>query len=310
MNRSSLGPLFLGFSTLLASCAGTPTGESPVCGISNHYDAGSPLNSEVASAETGPPLILGGVGTEAIIAAWGSPLDPGMVTFGPTEGVNQASDPYETKTGTDVIFPERMSPVLAPLDMKFVGFTNRSAIARGEKTPFDDLELCFESEDEHWPGMKICVYHLYTSPLLTLHSEDSETCGFQKEFGDRTQAGGMIYFETNDADYCADSAAVSECGALLGRSVNRGSVIGYAGQVGSTDEFLPFAPFRFKVRNDQLNPMVTEGDPYLHWVQASTFFYWREAGTEGATSPGVLTFPRDFNATVPESQKNPSLKFD
>ena len=227
-------------------------------------------------------------------------------------GLNQAEGPYPTKTGTDVVFANRKDPVVAPLDMKFIGFSNRSALTRVDegKSPYDDLEVCFESVDLNWPGLKVCFYHLYTSPLLTKHSADSTTCGIQAQWGDRTQAAGMMYFEYNDTNFCTDSAAVSDCGALLGKVVTRGSVIGYAGQVGPTTEFSPFSPVRLKVRLPFVNPLVTAGDQYLHWVQGSVFFYWKELGSSDPTSPGVLTFPRDFASVITGPQADSSFKYD
>ena len=304
---------FFKFAALIvaASVSACNGGENS-CSLPDTSTPGVAVGENVASVVTSPPADTVGVDTSNIQNAWGEPLDSAMVTYGPTTGINQDEGPYATKTGTDVVFANRKDPVVAPLDMKFIGFSNRSALTRSDegKSPYDDLEVCFESVDPNWPGMKICVYHLYTSPLLTKHSETSTSCGFQADWGDRTQAGGMMYFEYNDTNYCVDSAAVSECGALLGKILTRGSVIGYAGQVGPPSEFSPFAPIRLKVRTPMVNPLVTSGDKYLQWVQGSVFFYWKELGSADPASPGVLTFTRDFSSVITGPEADSSFKYD
>ena len=86
-----------------------------------------------------------------------------------------------------------MTPVLAPLDMKFVGFENRSAHTRGRLEPFDDLELCFESVTTEWLGLVLCVYHLHTTPLLRGHLKHKD-CGIQEKWGGDYLKEGSVYY--------------------------------------------------------------------------------------------------------------------
>ena len=51
--------------------------------------------------------------------------------------------------------------------------------------------------------------------------------------------------------------------------------------------------FRFKVPVARRNPLTMDGDPYLHWVQPSAFFYWRCLAPEAVFQAGVLGYPFD-----------------
>ena len=176
--------------------------------------------------------------------------------------------------------------MLAPIDMVFIGFKNRNAKYRirlvdGNTAnqlpddqnkiyiaPFNDLELCFESSSPDWPGMIICTYHLFTSPLLLGHNQ-SPDCGEVEEWGSTEQMQGHMFDPTKDKIMEPTGDALS-CDALIGYSMKRGEVIGFAGSVGTHS----MAPFRFKVSNTSENPTVKRGNRYLHWVQPGSFFYW------------------------------------
>jgi len=108
--------------------------------------------------------------------------------------------------------------VLAPIDMVLVGFKNRNAsyrIQEGEKqTPYNDLELWFESASPDWPGMIIAVYHLLSSPLLLGHNLDPN-CGEVEEWGSTSQGQGHQFYDTNDYMIPENENARS-CDALIG----------------------------------------------------------------------------------------------
>jgi len=201
------------------------------------------------------------------------------------------------------------SPILAPVDMVLIGFDNRNATTRvgpdGEPmTPFDDLELCFESVSPEWPGMVVCTYHLQTSPLLAAHNVDA-TCTEVAEWDDSFQAQGHLFYEYED--YTVEETALSRsCQGLLGRLVERGQVIGFAGSVGDHS----MAPFRFKVADESVNTLVTEGDEHLHWVQPGAFFYWK-CYSPGADFPsGVLAYPFECDGyELPSLQRDAGFKY-
>ena len=189
--------------------------------------------------------------------------------------------------------------VLAPLEMKFVGFDNRSARRREGQAPYDDLELCFKSVTSDWPDMVICVYHLRTSPLLPGHLVD-EDCGLVEEWtGSKgSNAAGRIMFLKNETFFGKDRPAGRDpkpCRAKMGSLAKRGTIIGYSGRV----EDNPHVGFRFKVRTEDQNPLTTGGDPYLHWVQPSVFFYWQCFEPNIVFHPGVLAYPFDCELVQP-----------
>ena len=131
----------------------------------------------------------------------------------------------------NIKMPEH-TPVLAPIDMTMVGYANRSADFRDDngdrQAPFDDLEVCYESETEDWPGMIVCVYHLSTSPLLLGHGQDLD-CTAVESWDPLSpgQAEGRLYFENNDAFYRADGSSsrtardARPCRGEIGRRVRR-----------------------------------------------------------------------------------------
>lgn len=222
---------------------------------------------------------------------FGTQADPATVTLGPTDGGEPSWPPYDGKHSLNFQMPKE-TPVLAPLDLRFVGFKNRSAVYRQDTdedesmSPFDDLDLCFEAVGDDWPGMVVCVYHLYTSPLLPAHLEH-EACGIQERWDGGGAEAGRIYYLSNSTERSARDP--ESCRPLLGSIIERGGLIGYSGQVGDN----PHSAFRFKVRSGDPNPLTEAGDPYLHWVQPSVFFYWRCFEPDAVFQPGVLAYPFD-----------------
>ncbi|MBT7914559.1 hypothetical protein HN588_11705 [Candidatus Bathyarchaeota archaeon] len=134
--------------------------------------SGVPVTS--ASAITSPPPSMEGINTHTEL--YGTGADPDIITLGPKTGGCTDCPPYPEKTSMEFELGHGV-PVLAPIDMVLIGFSNRNAKYRtgldGEvQSPYNDLELTFESASPEWPGMIICVYHLSTSPLLPGHRQD------------------------------------------------------------------------------------------------------------------------------------------
>lgn len=278
---------------LAKRCGSTPVPAPP----------GVPLRP--ASAITGPPASLAGVNLQQ--ARYGTGADPAMITLGPKTGGSAGGTAYQGKTSMEFELPDG-TPVLAPLDMRLVGFDNRSAVRRTKpdgqvQSPFDDLELCFQSAAPDWPGLLTCVYHVRSSPLL-LGQGLTGACSVVPEWIGTDQAAGHLFYERDD--YVRPASARSDaCGALLGRLVRRGGVIAYAGAVGQHT----FASFRFKVPAAATNPLVRKGDPHLHWVQPGSFFYWACFGRATVFSPGVLAYPFECEGyRLPAAQRDPGFK--
>jgi len=149
--------LTLAISVILLGACAAPT---PILGV--------PDTS--ASAITSPPPNMEGINTHTQV--YGTGADPNMITLGPKVGGHPGWEPYPDKTSMEFEL-NHGTPILAPIDMVMVGFNNRNAnyrIQSGQKqTPYNDLELWFESASPDWPGMIIIVYHLLSSPLLLGH---------------------------------------------------------------------------------------------------------------------------------------------
>ena len=254
--------------------------------------------TQPASAITHPPANMSNVNgmhdilrSEKADIRFGTQADPSTVTLGPTNGGIPNYPPYEGKNSLNIKMP-LMTPILAPINMEFVGFKNRSAAFRQDtpdssrQEPFDDLELCFESVSADWPGMIICVYHLYTSPLLRSHLSNDD-CGIQQKWTGTGAEKGRIYYLENSTDRSQNNP--ESCDPLLGTILNTGDLLGYSGQVGNN----PHSGFRFKVKSDKKNQLTNMGDPYLHWVQPSAFFYWQCFDSETEFQSGILAYPFD-----------------
>lgn len=240
-----------------------------------------------ASAVTSPPPNMDGINTHTEL--YGTGADPDMITLGPKIGGQEGWMPYPTKSGMEFEL-EHGAPVLAPLDMVLVGFDNRNAEYRirenGEvQTPYDDLELYFESASPDWPGMIITMYHLTTSPLL-LGQDSGQGCDRPDEWKGTVQAQGRKYSTSADLSLRMQGDPDS-CKALLGRVVKRGEVVGYVGSVGNHS----MLAIRFKVPSTDVNPTVKFGNKYLHWVQPGSFFYWKCFSPEAVYPSGVLAYP-------------------
>ncbi len=291
-------PLVVTIVLLVSACGGA-------VGTAQPTRPASPIRTELldtASAISGPPADMTDVNsmhdalrTEYSNIRFGTHADPDVITLGPTDGGIPVFQPYKGKNSLNVGMPLN-TEVLAPLEMKFVGFDNRSAHGREGQTPFDDLEICFESTSPDWPDMMICVYHLRTSPLLSGHLVDEE-CGLVEEWigSSGSNAAGRIMFLRNETFFDKDTLAGRDpepCRAKMGNLVQRGEIIGYSGQVGSN----PHVGFRFKVRSENQNPLTIRGDPYLHWVQPSAFFYWQCFEPDAVFQTGVLAYP--FNCEL------------
>ena len=260
-----------------------------------------------ASAITFAPFSLIGLNSQTHV--YGTGADPDVITLGPREGGRPDWQPYPGKTSMEFELP-RGTPILAPISMEFVGFNNRNAAFRigpdGERfEPFDDLELCFESTDPDWPGLVICTYHLMTSPLLIGHDVDPD-CGKTEEWpGKVPQAQGHLWSDNSDG--IAPATAFSQsCQALLGKTVERGQLIGFAGNVGDHS----MAPFRFKVPDESINELVRMGNRNLHWVQPGSFFYWKCFEPEADFSSGILAYPFECEGfEVPLEQRDTTFKY-
>jgi len=259
-----------------------------------------------ASAITSPPTSAEGINTQTEV--YGTSADPNIITLGPKIGGPLGGAPYPNKTSME--FELNLStPVLAPIDMVLVGFDNRNAEYRTypdgqQDAPFNDLEICFESESPDWPGMIVCTYHLSTSPLLLGHNQNV-SCGEVEEWQGTIQAVGHLFFEFDD--YVSPGIGeFGSCDALIGRSVKRGAPIGFTGSVGTHS----MAPFRFKVTHTFVNPTVRSGTPYLHWVQPGSFFYWKCYDPDADFPSGVLAYPFECEGyQLPAEQSNVNFKY-
>ena len=251
-----------------------------------------------ASAITHPPADMSNVNgmhdilrSEEAYIRFGTQADPSTVTLGPTDGGILDYPPYEGKNSLNFKMP-LMTPIIAPINMEFVGFKNRSASFRQDnpdsprQEPFDDLELCFESVSADWPGMIMCVYHLHTSPLLRSHLSNDD-CGIQEKWTGTGAEKGRIYYLENSSDRSQNNP--ESCDPLLGTTLKRGDLLGYSGQVGNN----PHSGFRFKVKSDKKTHLPTRvtriyiGCSHLHFstgnasilIPNSNPAYWRTHST-------------------------------
>ena len=223
---------------------------------------------------------------------FGTQAEKKMVTLGPKDGGRPRYPPYKGKNSLNIKMP-LTTEVLAPLDVEFIGYKNRSAVKRNSFRPFDDLELCFKSINNEDNELIMCIYHLRSSPLLPEMFKNAQ-CDIRPDWniGDKDVAkAGLIYYETNTSNYTYSQAS-DTCGAKLGTIYKRGEVIGYSGAVGKNAH----VGFRFKVLGKELNPLTREGlyeNMYLHWVQPSVFFKWKCLKPNTSFDSGVLAYPFD-----------------
>ena len=257
-----------------------------------------------ASAITSPPPSMEGINTHT--QTYGTGADPDIITLGPKVGSNPDWPTYPNKHGMEFELAHG-TPILAPLDMVLIGVSDQNSdyrIQSGKKvTPFDDLLLCFESASPDWPGMIVVVYHLKSSPLLIRHSTVQN--GTEVEWGTSVQSRGHLFFEFDDYTLQEKGEAQS-IDALIGYTVKRGELIGFAGSVGTHS----MASFCFKVSHTQENPTVQKGNRYLHWVQPSAFFYWKAYSPDASFPGGVLAYPFECDGyQLPPEQHDLGFKY-
>lgn len=260
-----------------------------------------------ASAITSPPSSMEGINTHTELYS-NIGADQNLITLGPKVDNYSKKTPYLGKRGFEFELASR-TPLLAPIDMTLVGFQNNSVKegtgADGKTySPFNDVVLYFESASPEWPGMVIVAYHLYSSPLLPGHYQNLD-CGDVEKDSKNNQAEGHLYFP--DSDYVVSKRDGAEaCQALIGRTVKRGELIGYAGNVGSHS----FASFCFKVPDKSINPTVKKGNRNLHWVQPASFFYWKSYDPNVNIPSGVLTYPFEIDGfQLPSEQRDTNFKY-
>ena len=265
---------------------------------------GVPLTS--TSAITLPPANMVGINTHTEI--YGTGADPNIITLGPKVSKDLRGEPYPNKTSMEFELNHK-APVLAPIDMVLVGFDNRNAkyrvgAYRQKQLPYNDLELCFESASPDWPGMVICSYHLLSSPLLLGHNKNPDCSGVE-EWQGTYQSQGRIFYYDKDITTSPSGNALA-CGTLIGHSVKRGELIGFAGSAGTHS----MASFRFKVSHTSENPTVNEGNHYLHWVQPGEFFYWKCYSPDANFSGGILAYPFQCGGyQLPVEQHDVTFKY-
>ncbi len=268
------------------------------------FTPGVPQTS--ASAITSPPTNMEDINSQTHL--YGTGADPEMITLGPRECGQPGWPPYPGKTSMEFELPHG-TPILAPIKMVMIAFDNRNAIFRigseGQRMePFNDLELCFESLNPDWPGMIVCVYHLLRTPLLLGHNTDA-ACSEVEEWQGTIQAQGRLFYEYRE-NIVPESTGSSPCCSSIGRSVERGQLIGFAGSVGSHS----MAAFRFKVSHESINPLVRKGDNYLHWAQPGSFFFWKCYAPEINFPDGVLAYPFECGGfQIPSEQHNIDFKY-
>jgi hypothetical protein len=258
-----------------------------------------------ASAVTSPPASMVGINTHMEVFSTGA--DPNNITLGPKYGSHPEYPPYSTKVSVGVELA-RKTPLLAPIDMMLIGFCDSTAEYRIQNgltnTPYYDLELIFQSTSPDWPGMIIKAYHLYSSPLLIGHNQnpDGSEVG---EWGSVSQSAGHLFGAYEDS-INPPKGTPGICVALLGYTVKRGELIGFAGGVGPHT----FADFCFKVSDTKENPTVQKGNRYLHWVQPDAFFYWKSYRPDAVFPAGVLAFPFECDGfQLPAEQRDVNFKY-
>ena len=231
-----------------------------------------------------------------------------MITLGPKITIPPPATPaYATHHGM-VFELKRFAPILAPIDMVLVGFSDSTAeyrIQDGQiQTPYYDLSLFFESTSPDWPGMIINPYHLYSSPLLVGHNQNPDGSEV-KEWGTVNQSKGHLFGPFEDSVNPLKGTA-GACEALIGYKVKRGELIGFVGGVGTHT----FVDCCFKVSDISENPTVTKGNRHLHWVHPGLFFYWKSFSLATAFPSGVLAYPFECDGyQLPAEQRDVNFKY-
>ena len=98
-----------------------------------------------SSAITEPPSDMSGINEMHKVLLkknskikFGTHADPKVITLGPKKGGKPGFKPYKGKHSLDIKMPLD-TPILAPIDMTFIGFKNNSAKKRLKL--FDDFDL-------------------------------------------------------------------------------------------------------------------------------------------------------------------------
>jgi hypothetical protein len=145
---------------------------------------------------------------------------------------------------------------------------------------------------------------LYSSPLIIGHNQNPDGSAVE-EWGKVAQVQGHLYNPFDDGVY-PPKGTPGACQALLGYTVKRGELIGFAGGVGPHT----FADFCFKVSDTTENPTVQKGNRYLHWVQPDVFFYWKSYSPGADFPSGVLAYPFECDGyQLPAEQRDVNYKY-
>lgn len=284
-----------------------------------------PVPKTSASAITSPPPSMEGINTHTEV--FGTDSDPKMITLGPQLGSHPELPAYDTHHGLVFELKIHGTPVLAPIDMALVGFQNNSSYRTDGQdiTPMDDLVLFFESTSPDWPGMIIFVYHLSSSPLLLGQNINPACSPVEEPRGAKDiQAQGHLFMGMRDY-VVEDKGNADTCGALIGYKVKRGELIGFAGTVPNSNGIgtHSFVDIGFKVSDVSENPFFglkgsdtsgerqdQTGNPYLHWVQPSLFFYWKSYSPDTNFPSGVLAYPFETDGyRLPAEQHDVNFKY-
>ncbi len=216
-----------------------------------HFDQNA---HSASSALTEPPSDMSGINEMHKVLLkknskirFGTHADPKVITLGPKQGGKPGFKPYKGKYSLNIAMPLD-TPILAPIDMTFIVFKSNSAKKKKKMKPFDDLEMCFESNTKDWTGMIVCFYHLRTSPLMKGHLVNNECSRIENydikkiAYGEGRVFGTMIdviFGETHKS-----SRDPKPCQAELGKQIKRGEVIAFSGQVGRHE----FSSIKIKVK--------------------------------------------------------------
>ncbi len=228
--------------------------------------------------------------------SYGDQAHPDMITLGPKKDERLDTSSYKGNRSIEISMP-LSTPALAPLDLEFVGYINRSAKIKKSssgkiKQPYDDLELCFKSINRK-TQLVMCVYRARSSPLVPKLFK-TKWCNLRPDWniGERgVPKGGFIYYERNTVNFY-DFKKDDVCGVKIGTIIKRGQILAYPGAQGDKTRI----DFRFKVYDEKPNPLLDKKKTFnfnLHWVQPTVFFDWKCFEEDRAYGSEVLTYPFD-----------------
>jgi len=248
----------------------------------------------------------------------GTGADPDVVTLGPKQPVYHPEwDPYEGRHSISFKIP-RKDPILAPIDMKLIGFSNRNAEYRVYKegfegsevkkdSPFDDLQLWFRSQDPDYPNMVVTCYHLFSSPLLKGQMINPGCKRHESWYDDRPfPEQGHVFYARKDY-HKSPTPDAPTCEPMMGKSVERGDLIGYGGTTGDGAH----VSFGFKVYDEKVNPIIEHGNEHLHWVQPGAYFDWKCYSPQAEFGKNVLPYPFECGGyRVEKEKRDPYFKYE